>query len=168
MIPDSGTQSQATPPPTGHWGRRTRLRWAAAGPGVVNPTAAAPPPTTEDTRAEDRAARRGSVEIAACACAVILAAFLLLDPETVHWFVVPVYLCGVVAGADAVDWLRQRRGLLDPVGLVGLLGVHFFFLSPLLQVVWGYSVAYVVPPDDWRPWLGWMGCINAVGLSLYR
>jgi hypothetical protein len=166
MIPERGTHPQATPPPTGHWGRRARLRRAVPGQRAVGPATA--PPLTEDDRSADRAARRGSVEIAACACAAILAAFLLLDPETVHWFVIPVYLCGVVAGADAVDWLRQRRGLLDPVGLVGLLGVHFFFLAPLLQVVWGYSVAYVVPPDDWRPWLGWMACFNAVGLCLYR
>jgi hypothetical protein len=85
-----------------------------------------------------------------------------------HWFVVPVWLCGVLIGRDAVDWLRGRLGLYDPAGIIGLIGVHFFFVAPLLHVAWDSWMPYVEPPPDWRPWLGGMAAVNAAGLVLYR
>jgi hypothetical protein len=58
--------------------------------------------------------------------------------------------------------------LFDPAGIIGLIGVHFFFLAPLLHVAWDSWMLYVDPPPDWRPWLGGMAVVNAVGLLLYR
>jgi hypothetical protein len=105
-------------------------------------------------------------------CTLLTAAFLGSYPQVVHWFVIPVLFCGVLIGADAVDWLRGRVNLFDPAGIVGVLGVHFFLLAPLLHVCWGSwlsdQLPYVDPPPDWRDWLGYMGILNAAGLIVYR
>jgi hypothetical protein len=85
-----------------------------------------------------------------------------------HWFVVPVLLCGGLAGIDAVGWVFGRRDLFDARGLIGALGLHFFFFAPLLHVGVDYWLPYVEPPDDWRPWLGRMAWLNAAGLGLYH
>src|SRR5262250_3246815 len=94
-------------------------------------------------------------------CTLTTCGFLLASDPVAHWFVIPVWLGGVLIGRDAVDWLRGRVKLLDPAGVIGLIGLHFFFLAPLLQVAWGASMLYVDPPPDWRPWLGGMA-VSAV------
>lgn len=88
--------------------------------------------------------------------------------EFQHWFVLPVAICGALVGVDATDWIRGRLDVYDPAGVLGLLGVHFFFLAPLLHVGWDHWMQYVVPPPDWRDWLGAMACLNIAGLILYR
>jgi len=92
----------------------------------------------------------------------------LLVPSLRHWFVIPIALCGAVIGSDAIDWLRGRVDLFDPVGILGLLGVHFFFGAPLMHVASDYWMGYIVPPADWRPWLGGMAILNFCGLLLFR
>lgn len=109
-----------------------------------------------------------SLLISLAFCTLTVCGFLVVSPPMAHWFVVPVWLCGVLIGRDAVDWCRGRVGLYDPAGIVGLIGVHFFFLAPLLHVAWDAWMPYVAPPPDWRPWLGGMAAVNAVGLLLYR
>jgi hypothetical protein len=101
-------------------------------------------------------------------CTLTVCGFLISSAPMAHWFVVPVWLCGVLIGADAVDWFRARLSLFDPAGIIGLIGVHFFFLAPLLHVAWDWRMLYVEPPPDWRPWLGGMAVVNAAGLLLYR
>ncbi len=88
--------------------------------------------------------------------------------QFLHWFVIPVFLCGVLIGSDAVSWFRGQIDNFDPVGILGLLGFHFFFLAPLLHVYWDYWMAYVIPPYDWRDWLGAMAFLNILGLIAYR
>ena len=85
-----------------------------------------------------------------------------------HWFVVPVVLCGTLMTADALPWVRGKRDLFDPVSILSVLGIHFFFVAPLLHVYWDYWMPQVVPPPDWRPWIGSMAAVNVVGLCLYR
>lgn len=110
-----------------------------------------------------------SIVIAFYACLFAALAFILSDPEKfLHWFIVPVTLCGALIGADAVQWLRGRLDTFDPVGLLGLFGLHFFFLAPLLIVAWDYQLLFLPPLDDWRPWLGQMALLNLAGLALYR
>lgn len=106
--------------------------------------------------------------IALVASGILSAAGLVLVDRLAHWFVVPVLACGVIIGRDAVDWMRRRVDLLDPVGVIGLLGVHLFFLAPLLHVALDVWMPYVEPPADWRTWLGWMAVVNAVGLLAYQ
>jgi hypothetical protein len=109
-----------------------------------------------------------SFSLAAVICVVAIIGMTATSAELIHWFVIPVYLCGVLVATDAIDWLRGRVALFDPVGLVGLLGVVHFFLAPLLHVYWDQWLAYVAYPPDWREWLGRMALLNLVGLLLYR
>src|SRR5829696_787148 len=100
----------------------------------------------------------------------IIAAFGSTSDKFAHWFVLPVLLCGALIGIDAVDWVRGRLDVFDPVGLIGLVGFHFFFLAPLLHVSWDHWMpgALVVPPQDWRVWLGGMAVLNLLGILVYR
>ena len=58
--------------------------------------------------------------------------------------------------------------VFDPIGILGLFGVQLFLLAPLLHVSWDYWLDEVIPPRDWRPWLGGMAALNFVGLLAYR
>lgn len=101
----------------------------------------------------------------------VLFFFLVQSDGFQHWFVLPVALCGVLIGMDAIDWLRGKLNIFDPFGFVGLLGFHFFFLAPLLHVYWNYWSLYQLgstQPADYRPWLGGMACLNFLGLVIYR
>jgi hypothetical protein len=109
-----------------------------------------------------------SLIVSSIVCVVALMGFIWSSGVFLHWFILPLLACGTLIGADAVDWYRGRFRLLDPAGLLGLLGLHFFFLAPLLHVHWDQWMGYVIPPPDWRPWLGGMALINCVGLLLYR
>jgi hypothetical protein len=128
----------------------------------------APVMTAERVSPADTAWRR-SLEWGTGFCLLVTSLFVIADPENYwHWFIIPVCLCGCVVVFDGIEWIRGRRGLIDPIGLLGLLGVHFFFLAPLLHVWWDYWMLYVKPPSDWRPWLGWMAFLNLLGLLVYR
>jgi hypothetical protein len=105
---------------------------------------------------------------AGCACVAVLVVLLPTSDRLLHWFVLPVTLCGVLVAVDALDWLRGRFDRFDLRGLIGLLGCYFFFLAPLLHVSRDYYMAEVTPPPDWRPWLGQMAVLNALGLLVYR
>jgi hypothetical protein len=100
---------------------------------------------------------------------LILTEFLPRSEQYWHWFVIPVTLSGILIGIDAVDWFRGRLEIFDPVGIIGLLGFHFFFLAPLLHVRWDvWLEPWYTPPPDWRPWLGYMAILNFMGLCIYR
>jgi hypothetical protein len=58
----------------------------------------------------------------------VLLPFVALVPACPHWFIGPVLVCGILIGIDFVDWLRGRMNLFDPVGILGVLGFHAFFL----------------------------------------
>jgi len=112
--------------------------------------------------------RLGYLLVSLAICTTVTALFWAIESRIRHWFVVPVVLCGTLVGADALPWLRGKRDLFDPVSILSVLGVHFFFVAPLLHVYWDYWMSQVVPPPDWRPWLGLMATINVVGLLFYR
>lgn len=114
-----------------------------------------------------------SVALAAWLCVGTAVAMVVAAPDCLHWFIVPVVLCGMVIGTDAVDWMRGRLDVFDPVGLLGLFGLHFFFAAPLLHVsqdFWidTWSTVVDLPPSDWRPWVGGMALLNLAGLLIYR
>jgi hypothetical protein len=118
----------------------------------------------DDSKAEAFA----SLIIATFIVGIIVVAFCFTSDEFLHWFVVPVSICGILMGVDAVDWFRGRLDLYDPIGLLGVVGFHFFFLAPLLHVKWDFWMNEVTPPADWRTWLGYMGLLNVAGLIFYR
>lgn len=129
----------------------------------------AAPPVAPDRSSHRLAVRQiPSLAISCFATLFVLSAFMASSDEFIHWFVIPIGLCGVLIGIDAIDWIRGRLRLFSPIGIVGALGFHFFFLAPLLHVSWNHWMRYIVPPDDWRPWLGGMGLLNLAGLFVYR
>jgi hypothetical protein len=101
-------------------------------------------------------------------CTLVVLLFMASSEEFLHWFILPVWLCGVMVSIDAYDWARGRTSLFDPVGVIGAVGLHFFFLSPLLHVAWNYYMSAPMPPLDWRTSLGGMAALNAIGLIVYR
>lgn len=101
-------------------------------------------------------------------CSFVTLLFLSVYDALFHWFIIPVFLCGVIIGSDAVAWVRGQLDIFDPIGLLGLFGVYFFFLAPILHVVWGVWLKYVDYPADWRFWLGCMAVLNFLGLLIYR
>jgi len=120
-------------------------------------------------RSYGREATSNSRLLASVVCVAILGSLLATSSALLHWFVIPVTLCGILTAEDATDWLRARVDLFDPAGLIGLLGVYFFFLTPLLLVSLGQGLdVQYGAPSDWRPWLGRMAILNCLGLILYR
>jgi hypothetical protein len=116
-----------------------------------------------------KTAYQDSAIISVFLCTLILVGFLQTSDQFLHWFVIPVTLCGILIGIDAVNWFRGRLNIFDPVGIIGLLGFHFFFLAPLLHVSWDFWMGGdITPPPDWRPWMGGMAILNFLGLWVYR
>jgi len=115
-----------------------------------------------------RDAYKDSILISILICISILVVFIQNSDQIFHWFIIPVTLCGILIGIDAVDWLLGRLNVFDPVGILGLLGLHFFFVAPLLQVTWDIWFIDATHPSDWRPWIGYWACLNFLGLLVYR
>lgn len=117
--------------------------------------------------------QHNSLVLSCLICAGVVFAFGVFEESRgshalLHWFVVPVVLCGILVVDDAVRWLTGEFDIFDPVGLIGLFGTHFFFLAPLLHLTYDYWLYEVDPPGDWRPWLGGMAVVNLTGLVAYR
>src|ERR1700722_4210642 len=109
-----------------------------------------------------------SAAVAFLAVLATVGGFSVVSNRFAHWFIIPISICGILMGTDAVDWFRGRLDLYDPQGLIGTLGFHFFFLAPLLHVQWDFFMHEVSPPPDWRDWLGYMGILNVIGILCYR
>ena len=106
--------------------------------------------------------------MAVCVSGTAIITGCVTNPETMlHWFVVPVFISGVLIGVDFFAWLRNRISLFDPVGLVGAYGYYFFFVAPLLTVLWRYHTPELQEPPNWRDWVGLMAVINCLGLIVY-
>lgn len=113
-------------------------------------------------------AHNDSVIFAIFICILTLVFFFQTSEQFLHWFVIPVTLCGILICVDAIEWFRGRLDIFSPIGVLGLLGFHFFFLAPLLHVGWDKWLDGITPPNDWRPWLGGMAILNFLGLLMYR
>ena len=102
-------------------------------------------------------------------CAVFTTVSALFSTLVLHWFILPVILCGVVIGADGVGWFRRKYDLFDPKGILGLLGLHYFFMSQILVVIWEIPVpATAITLYDYRPWIGLIAIFHFFGLIIYR
>ena len=103
------------------------------------------------------------------ACIVGLAACVGSSRAVGHWFIVPVFFCGIIVAHDMVDWFRGRFDDIRSSGAVrGIRIFLFLFLNPMLHVVWDlWIVEPRIRPDDMRPWLGWMACLNFLGLLIH-
>ena len=95
---------------------------------------------------------------------------MIISRPVIHWFLIPVMACGVLSGIDVIRWIRGRLDLFDPKAVIGFLSFYGCFLTPILHVVWD---RFGVNSDlalwgDWRPWLGAIAALNAMGLLVYR
>lgn len=114
-------------------------------------------------------AKKATSIVLACWIFPLTTSLLLLFNESLaHWFIVPVTICGIVIGADAIHWIRHKFDVFDPVGIVGIYGVFFFYLAPIFHPITDFWLASVSPPPDWRTWLGYMATLNIFGLVAYR
>jgi hypothetical protein len=119
-------------------------------------------------RVEGNAGQTGSALLAIFLVSITTIVFALCSERLDHWFLLPTCLCGILMAMDALQWIRGRLDLYDPVGIIGLLGIHFFFLAPLLHVLWDFYIPDIAAPPDWRDWLGYMAMLNLFGLLAYR
>jgi hypothetical protein len=127
------------------------------------------PTATAPTLATERPKRLfANLLISASVCATVVFVFACLSEACQHWFILPVFVCGVLIGIDAVAWVRGEIDVFDPKGILGLFGLHFFFLAPLLHAYLNSWMWEVDAPPEWRTWLGWMGVLNVLGLLVYR
>lgn len=102
------------------------------------------------------------------ACLAISLGFMLFSEPCFHWFMLPVTLCGILLASDLQVFLREQGDLFNPSVIIAFLGLYFFYLAPILHVTLDSWMQIVTPPADWRPWLGYMGGLNLVGLIIYR
>lgn len=120
--------------------------------------------------------RRSDWVAAALFCASVASVLAVVSPGCRHWFAVPAVLCGIVLAADVASWLRRGHDALDPVALVGVLGLHFFFFAPFIQATAGFYMEHwtehwatsIDHPQDWRPWFGAVLLLTLPGLAAYR
>ncbi|MGA2173318.1 MAG: hypothetical protein ABSG82_09980 [Sedimentisphaerales bacterium] len=100
---------------------------------------------------------------------IIIAIFVIQEPaKLTHWMLLPLALCGTIVGADAIRWLTGKYAMFDPKGVIGLYGINFFLIAPLLIVVYGREGVETYVITNWPPLLGLMAIFNLVGLVLYK
>lgn len=113
-------------------------------------------------------ARAASWAVGAVVVVTVVVLLVCLVPALRHWMILPVTVCGVLVAPDVIDWARKRLDVFDPQAVVALMGMHFFFLAPILHVVMDYWPRYEPPADDWFVALGRMAAVNVAGLLVYR
>src|SRR5690349_14713158 len=105
--------------------------------------------------------------LAAGASVLIICGMVASHNEMLDWYLLPVVICGALIGPDMSAWLRGQLDTFDPLGILGAYGYFFFFIAPLLTVMWGYHSAELPMPPDWLSWIGWMSLLNVFGLLVY-
>lgn len=121
-------------------------------------------------RIAHRESSRGDYAIAAIGVGVLSLASIWWSQPVAHWFLLPVMACGILSGVDIVRWLRGRLDLFDPRTVIACLAFYGFFVAPILHVIWDrFGVGYdLLLFGDWRPWLGAMAALCALGVVAYR
>lgn len=106
--------------------------------------------------------------VAAVAIVCLAAAAIMLSRSSLHWFLFPVAACGILTGSYVVAWLRGRLDTFDPLAIVAILMLHTCSIAPILHVALDFRSGLFGYVPDWRPWYGWMGVLNLVGLLGYH
>jgi len=92
---------------------------------------------------------------------VVIVVFSVFAPDQLGWHVFPILVCGYLTTFELLGHV-QRHNAARAGLLVDLLAFHLMFAAPLLHMWWEFYMTFVVPPDDWKPWLGYMALLNAV------
>src|ERR1700733_2214094 len=134
------------------------------------PLTAANLPATNLMGVAHHRAQRGDYTIATVSVAILSLIFVACSNAVFHWFLLPAMACGILVGVDIVRWLRGRLELFDPRTIIACLAFYGFFVAPILHVIWDrFGVGdEMIMSGDWRPWLGAMAVLNALGLLAYR
>lgn len=112
---------------------------------------------------------RGDYVLSAAIVVLVTFAAALWNQSVLHWFLAPVMACGILTAVDIVRWLRGKLDLFDPKTIIACVAFYGFFVAPLLNVCWDtYGVGDLPYWGDWRPWLGAMAALTALGLAAYR
>lgn len=99
---------------------------------------------------------------------LIVLLFCFVSPGLLHWCLIPVFLSGCVIGVDAISWFRKKMDLFDPKGILGLFGIQFFLVDPLLAASAQRDLVDAPSPPDWRLWIGKLYLLLLVGLIIYQ
>lgn len=137
-----------------------------AHPPVASPVA----PRQNESAADAGKATSLDYLVTAIALSGMILAFLVFEEKLAHWFLIPIFFCGLLSGVDIVRWLRGDLDVFDPRAILACLSFHGFFLTPILHVFWDvFGVGNeLVLHGSWQQWLGLMAILNAGGLLLYR
>ena len=113
---------------------------------------------------------RGDYAIAVVTVTALSLLFIAINRSVFHWFIclqwlAEFWLAWISCAGCAGAWSSSIQEQLSPVW-------HFMvsWSLPILHVIWdrfgvGDEMAMF---GDWRPWLGGMAALNALGLLAYR
>lgn len=97
----------------------------------------------------------------------ILLFFLMATYEARHWMILPIGLCGIIAGSDIVRWFRDEIDVFDLKFLVAFFIYLNCFMAPLMHLYYDvYGGDLYVP--NWPQWFGYMGFVNLGGIILFK
>lgn len=100
-------------------------------------------------------------------CTLIALYYLIVGEQTRHWSILPLFLCGVLTGADLFRWLRGEVDVFDLKFLVSAFLFLNCFLSPLLHMTLDLYGARL-HLGDWPRWFGYMALLNAGGIIAFK
>ncbi|HPC65492.1 MAG TPA: hypothetical protein PK525_12840 [Anaerohalosphaeraceae bacterium] len=105
--------------------------------------------------------------ISAGAAFLIAVFFFFTSPECRFWGILPLWVCGTLAGSDLAAWFRNRLEVFDPKVLAGAFLYLTTFVAPLLHLandMYGLDL-YTL---SWPRAFARMAVVNAFGLGIYK
>jgi len=106
--------------------------------------------------------------ISAIGCSVICIVFAIFESRCQHWCLFPIFICGVLAGADIVAWLRGEIDTFDPKALIALYLFHNCFVAPQMHLFFDIYTDKRFIVYDWGDCLGYMAFFNVAGIISYK
>lgn len=97
----------------------------------------------------------------------IATGFAMASDRCQHRCLIPLMLCGILAGSDIVAWLRKEIDAFDIKALVaGFLYLNCF-VAPLFHLYYDTYGERITSPN-WPAYFGYMGYFNAIGIILLK
>lgn len=103
-----------------------------------------------------------------CALAFfVIVYFFFTSPDCRYWGLLPLWICGTLAGSDIVSWFRNRLEIFDPKALAAAFLYLTTFIAPLLHLsadLYGFDL-YLL---NWPGAFARMAVLNCLGLGVYK
>lgn len=115
--------------------------------------------------------KQSSLLFSVLLCFIIILLFIALSPEKfLHWSIIPIFISGVIIGTYLIRLITNKISIFDPIGIIGVFGFWFFFLTPLLHILYDYwmPLAKISSPSDWKEWIGVWATLNLFGLLIFK